>query len=299
MHGYRSRGGNRLSKFSKFAERLLFTFIIILSRIRGQMEETGGVDNSRFWCGEWKHASSSAELPSNVAFFWIHSTSLCITGQSHPSRDTSNMDVFFPKADTIIISWERNPLFSVHALAQKTVRRRQPHYGPENLPKKKRVRPSKRIQCHRKVWHDAINAFACMKCISPLSSLTSAGMSCSRFAPVKPGFKAILGLASELQTDMEISQLLFQRHGCYLASCCYLFFFLFFLNCLAFCIPPVKRVGINQTEDRAKSIDWCIHLSVPARDSQAAELNIDIVGRVQKVVTNSLGLPPPTGMFCD
>lgn len=37
------------SKFSKCAERLLFMFpFIVLSRIRGQMEETGGVDNGGF-----------------------------------------------------------------------------------------------------------------------------------------------------------------------------------------------------------------------------------------------------------
>lgn len=37
------------SKFSKCAERLLFMFpFIVLSRIRGQMEQTGGVDNGGF-----------------------------------------------------------------------------------------------------------------------------------------------------------------------------------------------------------------------------------------------------------
>lgn len=47
--GPEKRSGKQEGKYSKCAERLFVLFhFIILSRIRGQMDETGGVDNSGF-----------------------------------------------------------------------------------------------------------------------------------------------------------------------------------------------------------------------------------------------------------
>lgn len=125
------RRENRFPSFLNVLKGFLFTFPFhhIVKDKRTDGRDRWGWQRWGLMCWANTRASSSAESPSNVAFFCI-----CIAGQSHPSRVTSNMDAFTK-------GWHNHQKAFVSVQAERRLRFASsvPHYGPENLPKAERL----------------------------------------------------------------------------------------------------------------------------------------------------------------